>query len=258
MPTEIVRSQTPEEEELAKKLAELDALQAELAERELDLATLLGELHLFERRYLREVGVKYAELDELRARIAELQAERAPQDPKAQEEAAQARARAEESARTAESAEEPGKPESFEPSPSLKKLYREVAKKIHPDLADGEKERARRTGLMAEANRAYEEGDEARLQAILREWDSSPEAVAGDGTGAELVRVIRKIAQVQARLDAIRTELSAVKDSTLWTLKSKVEEAEAEGHHLLVEMAAAVDREIKKARDEVSRISGES
>jgi hypothetical protein len=47
---------------------------------------------------------------------------------------------------------------------------------------------------MAEANRAYEEGDEERLRVILQEWEGSPESVKGDGPGAELVRVIRKIA----------------------------------------------------------------
>ena len=50
---------------------------------------------------------------------------------------------------------------------SLKKLYREIAKRIHPDLATDEKDRARRHKLMAEANRAYEDGDEARIVQLL-------------------------------------------------------------------------------------------
>ena len=33
---------------------------------------------------------------------------------------------------------------------------------------------------MTEANDAYKEGDEARLQAILGEWDSAPQAVKGE------------------------------------------------------------------------------
>ena len=58
----------------------------------------------------------------------------------------------------------------FKSSESLKKLYREVAKAIHPDLTTDEKERVRREKLMAEANLAYGEGNEAKLQSILSEW----------------------------------------------------------------------------------------
>jgi len=62
-----------------------------------------------------------------------------------------------------EAEQEGGKREPFTPSENLKKLYREVAKRVHPDLATEESERQRRHELMAEANRAYAEGDEARL-----------------------------------------------------------------------------------------------
>jgi hypothetical protein len=51
MSIDLRRVQTPEEKELARKLAELTVLEGELAQRELDLATLLAELHAFERRY---------------------------------------------------------------------------------------------------------------------------------------------------------------------------------------------------------------
>jgi hypothetical protein len=226
-----------------------------LADLELELATLLSELHLFERRYLREVGVKYAELDRVRARIAELQADRSPENSTAREEATEARARAEESSQAAGDAVASEKPDHFEPSPSLKKLFRDVAKKVHPDLADNDQNRASRTRLMAEANAAYEAGDQASLQSILREWERSPDAVQGDGAGAELVRVIRMIARVNARIEAIGTEFSALKESTLWTLKVKVEHATADDRDLLAEMAAEVEEQIAEAQDELSRIT---
>ena len=61
MPTEIVRHLSPEEQELARKRQELALLQVELTDRELSLANLRAELAAFEGRYLREVGVLYAE-----------------------------------------------------------------------------------------------------------------------------------------------------------------------------------------------------
>jgi len=256
MSTGIVHRQTPEEEELARKRAELDALEAELAERELDLATLLSELHRFDLHYLHVVGARYAELDELQAQIAEARARQTSDDPRARQQATDARARAEESAETAAKgrAAEP----RFQPSERLRKLFREVARRVHPDLANNDGERARRTRLMAEANGAYEKGDEARLEAILREWETSPESVAGEGPGAELVRVIRKIAQVHARLEAIDAEVARLKDSPLWTLKAKVEDAEGEGRDLLTEMVTALDQQLSDAREVLARVTTEA
>jgi len=115
-----------------------------------------------------------------------------------------------------EAEQEAGKREPFLPSENLKKLYREVAKRIHPDLATDESERQRRHELMTEANRAFAEGDAARLEAILRDWESSPESVKGEGPGAELVRVIRKIAQVEDRLKAIDAEIARLEESDLY------------------------------------------
>ena len=75
---------------------ELAFLQADLTDRELFLANLRAELAAFEGRYLREVGVLYAELDEWNAKIAELAAE-AHGSEEAKSAAAEAREQAEES-----------------------------------------------------------------------------------------------------------------------------------------------------------------
>jgi hypothetical protein len=63
---------------------------------------------------------------------------------------------------------------------------------------------------MGEASCPYEEGDEDRLEAILREWEMSPEPGKGDGFGAELIRVIRKISQVKERLCEIEAEIPEI------------------------------------------------
>ena len=254
MITDITRTQTPEERELNKKLYELSELEAELAQRELDLATFQAELHTFEARYIRIVGVCYTELDEIEAQIAEAEARLKPKDNKIQEKSAQARAHAQESAQATGITQEP-REEKFKPSENLKKLYREVAKHIHPDLAIDEKERTRRQQLMADANRAYEEGDEAKLRAILAEWKSSPESVKGDGTAAELVRVIRKIAQVEKRLRVIETEITHMEGSDLYQLKTKFETAENEGRDLLAEMSSRVKKEITSASERLAQIT---
>jgi hypothetical protein len=160
---DIVRRVSPEEEELAKKRDELPLLQAELAERELFLTNLRAELSAFEGQYLRQVGTLYAELDEWNAKIAERMAEEEDTE-EARSAAEQARTQAEESSAAAHG--ESAGVQEFTPSAELKSLYREVAKKVHPDLATDEADRHKREQLMAEANAAYQRGDADALRRL--------------------------------------------------------------------------------------------
>jgi len=88
---------TPEEEELDRKKAVLVGLEAQLADRELELASFRADLIHFEKRYLQTVGRRYATLDELKAQIAEA---RARQDPDRQDARDQARLRGNRAGRT--------------------------------------------------------------------------------------------------------------------------------------------------------------
>jgi hypothetical protein len=243
----LVRRLSPEEEELAKKRDELALLQAQLAERELYLANLRAELAAFEGRYLRQVGVLYAELDDWNAKIAELVAEEDGTD-EARSAATQARAQAEESHAAAYG--EAAKSREFAPSPELKSLYREVAKRVHPDLATDDTDRRQRERLMTEANRAYEHGDGEELQRILDEYESSPDSVRGTGVAADLVRVLRQVKQVKDRLAQIEEEIARLGDSDIAMLQAKAEEASRKGRDLLAEMAATVQSRVNKARQQ--------
>jgi DnaJ-domain-containing protein 1 len=217
MNSDIIRRLTPEEEEVEKKRAELAALETELAQRELDLATLHAELHAFERKYQQVIGIRYAELDRIEAQITEYMA-------------------------YLESSQD------FRPSDSLKKLYREVAKQVHPDLATDEADRTRRQELMVAANQAYEDADEERLREILHKWQSSPESVKGEGIGVELIRLLRQVAQSRGRLKSIELEVEAVEQTELHQLRKQVLAAEQVGKDLFSEMALNLDEQISIAQ----------
>ena len=249
------RQVTPEERELRRKAAELVTLEGELAERELELVTLQNELRAFEIRYLRAVGALYAELDELEAQLAEAEARQHPKEHSFRQRATQARAKANESAHAVSTVPSTKEEDDFQPGNELKKLYREIAKRIHPDLATDEANRARRTRLMAEANEAYAAGDESRLRAVWDDWHSSPESVEGEGIAAELVRTIRKIHQVERRLAEIATALTELKQSELHRLRDRVIEAEAHARDLLAEMAEQLRRHIAVVRTRLARSS---
>lgn len=239
---------TPEERELSRKLGELSTLEDALASRELALASLEVELHIFEVHYLATVGKRYAELDALEAEIAEFEAARRPEDAELLERAEEARVRAQESedalrARSAATEKRAGAvPES------LRKLFRQVARAIHPDLAEGSEAVAKRQELMAAANRAYVTGDEQQLAAILKDWEESPEAIVGHGAAVDLLRAIRQIARVEERIAALDLQLAELQGGDLAQLRARVEKAEADGRDLLAEMAAALEPRIEQAR----------
>jgi hypothetical protein len=241
------RPAKPEDQELARKLEEQAALEAELADRELRSANLRAELAAFERRYLHFVGSRYAELDEWKAQIAERLVREQPGNERALQVAREARARASETKSVAgeKSAQEP---RSFQASPEMKRLYREVARRVHPDLTSDRDDRAKRQQLMADANQAYELGDEARLEKILTAYEHSPEAVEGEGPGAELIRVIRRVSQARGRLAEIEAELQGLLRSDLHQLKARVDEAEQSGQDVLKDMIAKVDEQIALAK----------
>ena len=252
MSTEILRRLSPEEEELAKKREELALLQAELADRELLLTDLRAELSQFEALYLRQVGTLYAELDEWNAKIAERVAEQEGTE-EARSAAAQARTQAEESK---SAVQEAVAKEGFKASPELKRLFREVAMRIHPDHATDEADRHKREQLMKEANAAYARGDAETLKRILEEYESSPESVKGVGVAADLERTIRQIRQVRSRLSQIEVEIANLIDSDIAKLRAKVEAGRAEGRELLTEMAEDVRRRIDAARRRFEAGSG--
>jgi CII-binding regulator of phage lambda lysogenization HflD len=257
MSQQLVRTKTPEEEELEKKRVLLRQLESQLADREVELATLQAELAAFERRYLRIVGLRYAQLDKLEAQIAAFFARQNPDDHQAQERATHANARAQVSSDATEGAESFEHSDPFVAADSPKKLYRDIARRLHPDMTVDPEEKKRRHTIMADATNAYERGDEARLREILSDCESSPESVKGEGAGADLVRVIRSIAQVKRRLEAISAQLNRIADSDLHTLKKQVDHAAKQGRDLLAEMAESLDRQIRDATDRLSALAAD-
>jgi predicted nucleic acid-binding Zn-ribbon protein len=245
MAFEIVRKLTPEEEELLRKREELASVRGALAERELELADFRAQLKSFEGRYLRQVGVLYAELDDWEAKIAELEASLRP-SATASQQAQETRKRADETHEATHG--EASKARDFQPSADLRSLFREAAKRIHPDFAKDEADRERRTRLMAQVNEAYSQGDADALQQILDEFGTSPESVQGEGIGAELVRIIRQIHQAKKNIAAIEQELSKLRASEIARLNQDAQAAQQEGRDLLTELAADVRERVADAR----------
>ena len=253
MATHIIPAVPPDLRELEIKRTELETLEVELTQGELELATLKGELLAFERHYLRIVGIRQAELDEIEAQVLEMLSRFSPEDSEAIEQARHARGQAQESAKATGFVRDlPEEREHFEPSVDLKQCYREIAKLIHPDLAIDDQERALRTLLMAEANLAYQKGDQAHLRRILLHWKHNPQSLKGEDAGAQLARIICRITQIKERLSAIQTETEEFNVSELYQLKIQVDEAALHGTDLLATMAEHLDHQVAEFRQRLA------
>ena len=248
---------SPEEEELKRKRRNLAQLEQALAEKELELSTLKGELHLFERRYQVVVGAKYTELDEVKAQILELASRLYPRSDEFRAGAQSARERAQNSAEDADLDSDSPREDEFKPTENLKKLFREVAKKIHPDLASDEAEKTRRHELMARLNQAYDRLDEDAIHAVLLDWEAGHHPEKKETLGMRLVRTVRQVAQIKKRLQRIDEEIAEIINSGMYQLMKKMASAGKTGGDLLEEMAAGVDEKIASIKSRVRDLAGE-
>jgi hypothetical protein len=255
MPVEIVRQLTPEEEELHRKREELASIRATLAERELELADLRAQLKSFEGRYLRQVGVLYAQLDDWDAKVAELEA-RLEKSTAAHQRAQRARQRADETHEATHG--EASKAPDFKPSADLKSLFRKAAKQFHPDFSKDSADQRRRAEQFIQAKAAFDRGDSESLQRLIDEDQNSGDSILGEGVGAELIRLIRQIAQAKRHIAAIEQELTTTRTSELAKLQQDVDQAQQKGRDILAELAATVTEQIARARKEYEALAEEA
>ena len=245
MPAEIILQRTPDDLDLLDKREQLAAVRARLAERESELAQLRAQLKTFEGRYLRQVGVLYAELDDLEARIAEREVDLYDSDS-ARNRAENARQRARETHDAAFG--DAHQAEEFDPPPSLKTLFREVAKRIHPDFASDEAEQKHFTLLMTRANHAYRCGDAETLQRLLDDHLEVNASVAYEGDGLALLRLVRQIHHAERDIAALDREHQTLLGSEIGQLYTGAEAASREGRDLLAELAASLRERIADAQ----------
>jgi hypothetical protein len=250
----------PGAEELVRRKAELLVLSRQLLERERGLAAFRGELHAFETSYRKALGARYARLDELAERLDETALDNGhhPGEPDEDDDGPADRYPGQGlpgGQNWAWGEREPDRePERRAPvGDDVKRLFRQLARLIHPDLAGDAQERERRTNLMVAANDAYEQGDLAALERLLEDWHASPEAVTGSGAAAELERTLRRIAQVEASMRRIDEELAELDASAMGWLRRRVEKADREGWDLLAHMVRELDRQISEAQLELDR-----
>ena len=120
---------------------------------------------------------------------------------------------------------------------ALKKLYRQLARRFHPDLGANEADRQHRTQLMMAINAAYAAADLARLEQLALEPDTISSTVHYDNLKQQAQALLQELTRLQKRLKEIQTEIRHLEHHRSSRLRRKVEKAENEGRDLLAEIA---------------------
>ncbi|MFE0696714.1 hypothetical protein [Streptomyces sp. NPDC058869] len=185
-------SEDPDERPEARLARAVQVAEQALIEFEIAVETFRVEVENFSRLHHQKLGPMYARLDELDALIAEARAARTG-DPEDERKAREARAvvmpmpgvdelfhdwmdtdglSPEAAAMLTDQPVRP--PKRVRPSEEARRLYRELARRAHPDLAQDEVERQRRDEFIARVNGAYGRGDVELLKELVSEWEAGP------------------------------------------------------------------------------------
>ena len=221
---------------------EVERLEALLAERRAELSALQEELRDFKARYARTVGSRLAELAEVEREIRRAEARLVGLDD-------------------AEDGGEEDEAQFYEPTPRaasggtlLRKLFWSVARMFHPDHAADEAEARRRHSIMAEASRAYRDGDAESLSTLLgdEQLQSYCATPARDDEPRDLAA---RLLNLREELLTVEFGIRRVKQDRLYRLMLSAAEEARHGRDALAQMADSVARKITKARNRLAHLS---
>jgi hypothetical protein len=221
-----------------------EALRDRLAQLEEEHATLRAELAAFQSDYQRTVGVVDLQVVELEAKVLAIVAARSG----AYEDAAAADAAQQRFHETTTVMQAIPAPAGPPPDDDLKTLYRDAAKRMHPDLVADEAGRGHAEAFMKRLNEAYKNGDADGIGNLVRQWETSPFASARPIGGAAPA-LLAAIAHAETRL-------AEAHDSELARLMEQAFQASMQGRDLLVEMRQNAELALQQARIRLAAVGG--
>lgn len=224
---------------------EVARLESSLIERRAELTVLQEEFRQFKTLYTQTIGSRLAELSEVELAIREAEARRLG---------------IEESAATNEA----GEPDAVDGAAqatgasqvgnSLRKLFWAVAKMFHPDMATDEQEARRRHVVMAEASRAYREGDVESLHTLLGDEELQFFCAGAQGLD-DPGDLASRLILLKEDLRTVEFGIKRIRQDGLYQLKLRVDEEAKMGRDALAEQAERINRQIVKARFRLEHLS---
>ena len=130
----------------------------------------------------------------------------------------------------------------------LKKLFRKLAYKYHPDRAKNEQERQKYQDIMAKINEAYKNGDLKTLRKYMKQAERE-EKIAKETPSEKLTRLKGEFKDILGIITKLKEELEGLKVSETYKLRKKVNTAKKDGRDLLQKLANDLKREIEENQE---------
>lgn len=236
---------------------QLAALRPRLIEAETELSERLAAISAFEFKLRSRIAKLTDKLDQLDAEIQALKrkmrwlGEGWQTDPENEAAAWASGKTASETGdyRYREVSNEPRQALAEEERASLKQLYRQLARRFHPDMAIDEADRDYRTQMMMAINAAYAAGDLDKLEQLLLEPDA-PHTITIQSEEEQLDLLIRELMRVQNRLQEIEDELARLDKHKSAVMMRRQEEVVQKGRDWFVEVETQLRKDIAKRQIE--------
>ncbi|WP_441251121.1 rhodanese-like domain-containing protein [Kitasatospora sp. McL0602] len=251
----------PERQQLEERVAATELAWLTL---EVDVETLRVEIDNFALIHHELLGPLYARLDELDALVAEAVAARTG-DPEDLRRAAEARRRVDELPdldALLDSMPEPGPREAEQPEPprrvrpdkEAQRVYRELARRAHPDLTTDPAEQQRRSVFITRVNEAYALGDSRALGELAEEWRTAPEAAPAPDAPDRLGWLNERLEWLTGKIGKLATEQVRLEQTPMGEL---LRLAPQDPVRLLEELAEQLLGRAAGRQDELTRLLSE-
>lgn len=241
------------DDQLTRLRTQLAQAQDELIDAEADLADQKADIQTFALEYNARIGVLLAQLATLETEVQlylnRIQARRNQRVFGTDHVPVEEQFRRVWETHDRVSAPRPRQPLTPANEGQLKKIYRQLARHFHPDLATNDADRVYRTEKMQAINDAYAARSLAELVALSQEIETGPIAWGwADGrTKEDMVRVLaQELTRCQHRLRQIDLERQSLHNHPHLDLMLRVKLAQRQGNDLLAEMTAELERKIAR------------
>jgi hypothetical protein len=247
--------------------AEAQAARDQLARLEQEHADLVLEMSEFETLYRARVGSVQAQLEETQLHIEEYKLRiglvqwrgrslgpsqlEAEVEYRLREQRQRAEATNEQARHAARQSVAPLPPIDPAADLDLKQVYRELAKRTHPDLAADEADRAQRNQRMKDINAGYAGRELQALRQMLRDLDAEQQRQREDPAQRQQ-RLTVEYDRSVAAIRHVKAVIAELNHSPMMALKLEAAIAQSRGRDVLGEVARQAQAQLTEAKQELN------